>query len=49
MLSAQVETEIDEAEIFAVDELDPVNGVVRTSNDLESISASVGEPIDLNP
>ena len=49
MLSAQAETEIDDAEIFAVDELDPVNGLVKTSTDLEAISASVGEPIDLNP
>jgi hypothetical protein len=46
-LSAQAETEIDDAQIFAVDELDPVNGSIRHSYDFESVSASVGDPINL--
>ena len=46
-LAAQAETEIDDAHIFAVDELDPATGSIRHSYDFESVSASVGEPIDL--
>ncbi len=44
--SAQTETEIDDAEIFAVDELDPNSGSITQSFDFESLSASVGAPID---
>jgi hypothetical protein len=46
--SAQAETEIDDAEIFAVDELDPETGSISQSFDFESLSASVGAPIDLS-
>jgi hypothetical protein len=46
--SAQAATEIDDAEIFAVDELDPNTGETAHSSDLESLSASVGAPIDLS-
>ena len=46
--SAQAETEIDDAEIFAVDELDPNTGETAHSFDFESLSASVGAPIDLS-
>jgi hypothetical protein len=46
--SAQAETEIDDAEIFAVDELDPNSGSITQSFDFESLSASVGAPIDLS-
>jgi putative heme iron utilization protein len=44
--SAQAETEIDAAEIFAVDELDPHSGSITQSFDFDSLSASVGAPID---
>jgi hypothetical protein len=44
--SAQAETEIDDAEIFAVDELDPNTGETAHAFDFESLSASVGAPID---
>jgi hypothetical protein len=44
--SAQAETEIDDAEIFAVDELDPDTGETAYAFDFESLSASVGAPID---
>ena len=44
--SAQAEIEIDAAEIFAVDELDPRTGETATSLDFESLSASVDAPID---
>jgi putative heme iron utilization protein len=40
--SAQTETEIDDAEIFAVDELDPGTGSIAQSFDFESLSATVG-------
>ena len=46
--SAQAETEIDDAEIFAVDELDPNSGSITQSFDFESLSATVGAPIDLS-
>ncbi len=46
--SAQAETEIDDAEIFAVDELDRNSGSITQSFDFESLSASVGAPIDLS-
>ena len=46
--SAQAETEIDDAEIFAVDELDPHTGETAHSFDFESLSASVDAPIDLS-
>ena len=46
--SAQAETEIDDAEIFAVDELDPNSGSITQSFDFESLNASVGAPIDLS-
>lgn len=46
--SAQAETEIDDAEIFSVDELDPNSGSITQSFDFESLSASVGAPIDLS-
>jgi hypothetical protein len=46
--SAQAETEIDAAEIFAVDELDPHSGSITQSFDFDSLSASVGAPIDLS-
>ena len=46
--SAQSETEIDDAEIFAVDELDPKTGSIAQSFDFESLSASVDAPIDLS-
>ena len=46
--SARAETEIDEAEIFAVDELNPHTGSITQSFDFESLSASVGAPIDLS-
>ena len=46
--SAQAETEIDDAEIFAVDELDPNTGETAHSCDFESLSASVGAPINLS-
>jgi hypothetical protein len=46
--SIEVETEIDDAEIFAVDELDPDSGSITQSFDFESLSASVGAPIDLS-
>ena len=45
--SAQAETEIDDAEIFAADKLDPDTGSIQRSYDFESVSASVGEPVDL--
>jgi hypothetical protein len=45
--SSQAEVEIDDAEIFAVDELDPCTGETATSLDFESLSASVDAPIDL--
>ena len=45
--SAQAETEIDDAEIFAVDELDPTTGWIRQSFDFESLSASVDAPLDV--
>ena len=44
--SSQAEIEIDKAEIFAVDELDPRTGETATSLDFESLSASVDAPID---
>jgi hypothetical protein len=44
--SAQAETEIDAAEIFAVDERDPHSGSITQSFDFDSLSASVGAPID---
>jgi hypothetical protein len=44
--SSQAEIEIDNAEIFAVDKLDPRTGQTATSLDFESLSASVGAPID---
>jgi hypothetical protein len=46
--SAQAETEIDAAEIFAVDELDPHTGEAAHSFDFESVSAAVDAPIDLS-
>jgi hypothetical protein len=46
--SAQAEIEIDDAEIFAVDELDTDTGSITQSFDFESLSASVGAPIDLS-
>jgi hypothetical protein len=46
--SAQAETEIDAAEIFAVDELNSHTGSITQSFDFESLSASVGAPIDLS-
>ena len=46
--SAQAETEIDAAEIFAVDELNPHTGSITQSFDFESLSASVDAPIDLS-
>ena len=46
--SAQAETEIDDAEIFAVDEVDPHSGSITQSFDFDSLSASVGAPIDLS-
>jgi hypothetical protein len=45
---AQAETDIDDAEIFAVDELDSDTGEVSRSFDFESLSASLGAPIDLS-
>ena len=39
---------IDAAEIFGVDELDLKTGSITQSLDFESLSASVGEPIDLS-
>ena len=45
---AQAETEIDDAEIFAVDELDPATGSIRQSFEFESLSASVDAPIDVS-
>jgi hypothetical protein len=44
--SSQAEIEIDDAEIFAVDELDPGTGQTATSLDFKSLSASVDAPID---
>ena len=44
--SAHAEIEIDDAEIFDVDEIDPTTGAITASRDFESISASVGQPID---
>jgi hypothetical protein len=44
--SSQAEIEIDNAEIFAVDELDPRTGQTATSLDLKSLSAAVDAPID---
>jgi hypothetical protein len=44
--SAQAETEIDDAEIFAVDEWDPHSGSITQSFDFDSLSASVGAPIN---
>jgi len=44
--SAQAEIEIDKAEVFAVDELDPRTGETASSLDFESLSASVDAPID---
>ena len=46
--SAQAETEIDAAEIFAVDKLNFHTGSITQSFDFESLSASVGAPIDLS-
>jgi len=40
--SAQLEIDIDDAEIFGIDE----SGAICGSTDYESVSASVGEPID---
>ena len=45
--SSQAEIEIEDAEIFAVDELDPCTRETATSLDFESLSASVDAPIDL--
>ena len=45
--SAHAEIEIDDAEIFGVDEMDPTIGAIVSSRDFESVSASVGESIDL--
>jgi hypothetical protein len=44
--SSQAEIEIDKAESFAVDELDPRTGEPATSVDFDSLSASVDAPID---
>ena len=44
--SAKAEIQIDAAEIFAVDELDPRTGETATSLDFESLRASVDAPID---
>jgi hypothetical protein len=44
--SSQAEIEIDNAEIVAVDELDPRTGQTATSLDFESLSAAVDAPID---
>jgi hypothetical protein len=46
--SAQAEIEIDDAEIFAVDELDPKTGETAHAFDFENLSASADEPIDLS-
>ena len=46
--SAQAETQIDNAEVFAVDELDSKTGSVTQSFAFESLSASVDAPIDLS-
>jgi putative heme iron utilization protein len=46
--SAHAETEIDSAEIFAVDELDTKTGSITQSFDFESLSASEGARIDLS-
>ncbi len=46
--AGQAETEIDDAKIFAVNELDPKTGLIVQSFDFESLSASVGAPIDLS-
>ena len=45
--SAQADTETDDAEIFAVDKLDPNWWSITQSFDFESLSVSVGAPIDL--
>ena len=45
--SSQAEIEIDDAEIFAVDELDSCTGETANSLEFESLSASVDAPIDL--
>ena len=45
--SAHAEMEIDDAEIFGVDEIDSTTGTILSSWDFESVSASVGQPIDL--
>ena len=42
----KAEIQIDAAEIFAVDELDPRTGETANSLDFESLSASVDAPID---
>jgi hypothetical protein len=44
--SSQAEIEIDKAEVFAVDELDPRTGETASSLDFESLSVSVDAPID---
>ncbi len=44
--SAQAETEIHDAEIFAIDELDPTTGSIAQSFEFDSLSAAVGAPID---
>jgi hypothetical protein len=44
--SSQAEIEVDDAEIFAFDELDPRTGQTATSLDFESLSAAVDAPID---
>ena len=45
--SSQTECEIDDAEIFAVDELNPQTGSITRAYDFDGVSASVGKPIDL--
>ena len=44
--SAQAETEIDDAEIFALDEWDPNSGSITQSFEFDSWSVSVDAPID---
>jgi hypothetical protein len=47
-LASQAEAEIDDAEFFSVDEINPETGRVDQSQDLENISVQIGEPIDLD-
>jgi hypothetical protein len=47
-LASQAEAEIDEAEFFSVDEINPETRRIEQSQELENITVQSGEPIDLD-